>query len=444
MQDISFELTVQPHRPVVSLEEDDLMKDETKCLHAGYNPQNTEPRVVPIVQSTTYVYDSIEDIGAVFDEPMKSVIYSRFANPTVMAVEKKIAELEGGVGALCTSSGQAAIAIAILTLCKTGDSFISPIQIYGGATNLFSYTLKKFGIECIFIDCDADEETIHAAFKPNTKLVFAETLSNPALAVLDIEKFARIAHAHGVPLMVDNTFATPILCKPIEYGADIVLHSTSKYMDGHAVQVGGVIVDSGNFDWSNGNFPEMTEPDVSYHGTSYTRDYGDSAYIVKARIQLMRDYGTYPAAISAFLLNLGLETLPLRMERYCYNAGQVAEYLYNSPKIESVVYPGLPSDKYHDLAKKYLKGASGIVSFIVKGEKQNAIKFMDSLQLASNKVHVADIRTAVLHPATTTHRQLNEEQLLGAGISEGLVRISVGLEHIEDILADLEQALSKI
>ncbi len=420
------------------------MKDETKCLHAGYEPKNAEPRVVPIVQSTTYVYESIEDIEAVFDEPMKSVIYSRFANPTVMAVERKIAALEGGISALGTSSGQAALLIAILNLCKAGDSFISPIQIYGGATNLFSFTLKKLGIECIFVDCDANEETLHTAFQPNTKAVFAETLSNPALAVLDIEKFARVAHAHGVPLIVDNTFATPILCKPFEYGADIVLHSTSKYMDGHAVQVGGVIVDSGKFDWSNGNFPDMTEPDVSYHGISYTKDYGESAYIVKARIQYMRDFGTYPAANSAFLLNLGLETLPLRMERYCYNAGKVAEYLYQSPKIESVVYPGLPSDKYHALAKKYLKGASGIVSCVIKGGKQNAIKFMDSLQLASNEVHVADIRTAVLHPATTTHRQLNEEQLLSAGISEGLVRISVGLEHIDDILADIEQALSQI
>ncbi len=420
------------------------MKDETKCLHAGYEPKNAEPRVVPIVQSTTYVYDSIEDIGAVFDQPMKSFIYSRFANPTVMAVERKIAVLEGGVSALCTSSGQAALLIAILNLCKAGDSFISPIQIYGGATNLFSFTLKKLGIECIFMDVDADEETLHTAFKPNTKAVFAETLSNPALAVLDIEKFARVAHAHGVPLIVDNTFATPVLCKPFEYGADIVLHSTSKYMDGHALQVGGVIVDSGKFDWTNGNFPDMTEPDVSYHGISYTKDYEESAYIVKARIQLMRDFGAYPAAMSAFLLNLGLETLSLRMERYCYNAGKVAEYLYQSPKIESVVYPGLPSDKYHDLAKKYLKGASGVVSFVVKGGKQKAIKFMDSLQLASNEVHVADIRTAVLHPATTTHRQLGEEQLISAGISEGLVRISVGLEHVDDILTDIEQALSQI
>lgn len=420
------------------------MKDETKCLHAGYEPQNGEPRVVPIVQSTTYVYDSIEEIGTIFDEPTKNFIYSRFANPTVQAVERKIAALEGGVGALCTSSGQAAIMIAILNLCKAGDSFISPIQIYGGATNLFSFTLKKLGIECIFVDCDADEEALHAAFKSNTKVVFAETLSNPALAVLDIEKFADVAHAHNVPLIIDNTFATPILCKPFEYGADIVLHSTSKYMDGHAVQVGGVIVDGGTFDWTNGNFPDMTEPDRSYHGISYTGSYKESAYIVKARIQLMRDYGSYPAANSAFLLNLGLETLSLRMERYCYNAQKVAEYLNKDPHIESVIYPGLPSDKYYLLARKYLKGCSGVISCIVKGGKQNAVKFMDALKLASNEVHVADIRTSVLHPSTTTHRQLSEKQLVEAGVHEGLVRISVGLEHIEDILSDLKQALHKL
>lgn len=420
------------------------MKDETLCLHAGYEPKNAEPRVMPIVQSTTYMYNSIEEIGSVFDDPTKNYIYSRFANPTVAAVEKKIAALEGGVGALCTSSGQSAILIAILTLCKAGDSFISPIQIYGGATNLFSVTLNKLGIECVFVDIDAGEDSLHAAFKPNTKAIFAETIANPALVVLDIEKYARVAHSHGVPLIVDNTFASPVLCKPFEHGADIVLHSTSKYMDGHAVQVGGVIVDSGKFDWTNGNFPDMTEPDISYHGTRYTEVYGDSAYIVKARIQLMRDYGTYPAAHSAFLLNLGLETLPLRMERYCYNGLKVAEYLSKSDKVESVIYPGLPSDKYYELAQKYLKGTSGVISFIVKGGKANAMKFMNALQLASNEVHVADIRTSVLHPATTTHRQLNEKQLIEAGINGGMVRISVGLEHIDDILSDIEQAFNKI
>ncbi|HBG41772.1 MAG TPA: hypothetical protein DDW85_10265 [Porphyromonadaceae bacterium] len=285
------------------------MKDETKCLHPGYEPRNTEPRVVPIMQSTSYVYDSIEDIGEVFDQPLKSLIYSRFPNSTVMAVERKIAALEDGVGVLCTSSGQVAILIAILNLCKSGDSIVSPTQIYGGAINLFSFTLKKLGIDCIFVDCDADAETLSAAFQPNTKAVFAETIANPALAVLDIEKFASVSHVHGVPLIIDNTFATPILCKPFEYGAEIVLHSTSKYMDDHAVQVGGVIVDSGNFDWSNGKFP-----DISYHGIFYTKDYGKSTYIVKARIQYMRDFAVYPTANSAFLLNLGLETLPIRFE----------------------------------------------------------------------------------------------------------------------------------
>lgn len=418
-----------------------MMRDETKCLHAGYSPQNTEPRVVPIIQSTTYVYNSTEDVGAVFDEPMQSLIYSRFANPTVMAVERKIADLEGGIGALCTTSGQAASTLAILNLCNAGDSFICTSQVYGGTINLFAFTLKKLGIECIFVDGDASEEKIHAAFKPNTKAVFGETLANPALSVLDIEKFAQIAHNHRVPLIIDNTFATPILCKPFQYGADIIVHSTTKYMDGHAVQVGGVIVDSGKFDWSNGNFPDFTEPDMSYHGISYTKNYGDSAYIVKARMQLMRDYGVYPAAHSAFLLNLGLETLAIRMDRYCENALKVARYLDSSDKIESVTYPGLEKDRYHMLAKKYLKGASGVISFVIKGGKDHAVTFMDALQLASNEVHVADIRTCVLHPASATHRQLTDAQLQAAGIHPGMVRISIGLEHIDDILEDIEQAL---
>ena len=421
------------------------MRDETKCLHAGYSPKNTEPRVVPIVQSTTYVYDSTEAIGAVFDEPMHSLIYSRFANPTVMAVEQKIAALEGGVGAMCTSSGQAASLLSILNLCKAGDSFISTAQIYGGTVNLFSFTLKQQGIECIFVDEGADEATLAAAFRPNTKVVFAETLANPALTVLDIEKFARVAHAHSVPLIIDNTFATPILCKPFDFGADIVVHSTSKYMDGHAVQVGGVIVDSGKFDWvGSGKFPQLVEPDESYHGISYTQNYAESAYITKARMQLMRDYGAYPAAHSAFLLNLGLETLALRMERYCENALKVAQYFQASDKIEAVRYPGLPGDKYHALAQKYLKGASGVIGLDIKGGKANAIKFMDSLKLASNEVHVADIRTCVLHPASATHRQLSEEQLVAAGINPGMVRFSVGLEHVEDIIEDIRQALEQV
>ena len=420
------------------------MRDETKCLHSGYTPKNTEPRVMPIYQSTTYVYDSTEDIGAVFDEPTKSLIYSRFANPTVMAVEAKIADLEGGIGAMCTSSGQAATLLSILNICSAGDSFISTTQIYGGSVNLFSITLKKLGIECIYVSCDASEDEIKAAFKANTKAVFGETLANPALTVLDIEKFARIAHANNVPLIIDNTFATPILCKPFDYGADIIVHSTSKYMDGHALQVGGVIVDSGKFDWKKGNFPGLTEPDPSYRGIIYTDTYGKSAYIIKARMQLMRDFGVYPSAHSAFLLNLGLETLALRMERYCQNALAVAKYLENSKEIEAVFYPGLESNKYYGLAQKYLKGASGVITFVIKGGKENAVRFMDSLRLASNEVHVADIRTCVLHPASATHRQLSEEQLVAAGINPGMVRLSVGLENIDDIIADIAQGLKAV
>ena len=420
------------------------MKDETKCLHSGYTPKNSEPRVVPIYQSTTYVFDSTKDIGDVFDEPTKALIYSRFANPTVMAVEEKIADLEGGVGAMCTSSVKAASLMAILNICSAGDSIVSSSKIYGGTINLFAVTLKKYGIECIFVDEEADEETINKAFKENTKAVFGETIANPALSVLDIEKFARIAHSHKVPLIVDNTFATPILCKPFEYGADIVIHSTSKYMDGHALQVGGVIVDSGKFDWTNGKFASLVEPDESYHGISYVETYKRAAYIVKARMQLMRDFGAYPAANSAFLLNIGLETLAIRMERYCENALKVAKFFEKCDKIESVTYPGLESDKNYDLCKKYLKGASGVVSLVIKGGKENAVKFMDSLKLASNEVHVADIRTCVLHPASETHRQLTDEQLIAAGINPGMIRFSVGLENVDDIIDDIKQALEKV
>ena len=420
------------------------MKDATKCLHSGYSPKNTEPRVVPIVQSTTYVYDSTDDVAAVFDEPTKSIIYSRFANPTVMAVEEKIAALEGGVGAMCTTSGQAANLLAILNICNAGDSIIATTQIYGGTINLFAFTLKKLGIECIFVGKDATDEEIHNAFKDNTKAVFGETLANPALTVFDIERYANIAHAHNVPLIIDNTFATPILCKPFEFGADIVVHSTSKYMDGHAVQVGGVIVDSGKFNWDNGKFPELVEPDPSYHGLSYTKTYGNKAYILKARMQLMRDFGCYPAAHSAFLLNLGLETLSVRMKQYCHNGLTVAKYLENNPLVESVMYPGLESNESYPLAQKYLKGCSGVITFVIKGGKQNAIKFMDSLKLASNEVHVADIRTSVLHPASETHRQLTDEQLKAAGIHAGMVRLSVGLEDVDDIIADLENAFAQL
>ena len=420
------------------------MKPETLCLHAGYRPKNAEPRVVPIVQSTTYVYDSTEEVASVFDEPTKSLIYSRFANPTVMAVEDKIAELEGGVGAMCTTSGQAATLLSILNICKAGDSFISTTEIYGGTVNLFSFTLKKLGIECIFVDANASDEEIDKAFQPNTKAVFGETIANPALTVLDISRFADIAHRHGVPLIVDNTFATPILCRPFDFGADIVIHSTSKYMDGHAVQVGGVIVDSGKFDWNNGNFPELTEPDESYHGLIYTETYGNKAYIIKARMQLMRDFGVYPAAHSAFLLNLGLETLAVRMKQYCENAMTVARFLESQEQVESVTYPGLESDANHALAQKYLKGASGVISFEMKGGREAAMKFMNALKLASNEVHVADIRTCVLHPASETHRQLTDQQLKDAGISGGMIRFSVGLENIDDILDDLKQAFAAI
>ena len=420
------------------------MKDETKCIHSGYTPKNTEPRVMPIVQSTTYVFDSTEAIGDVFNDPTKALIYSRFANPTVMAVEDKIAALEGGVGAMCTSSGQAASLLTILNVCNAGDSFISTSQIYGGTVNLFAFTLKRLGIECIFVDCFADDETIHAAFKPNTRLVFGETLANPALTVLDIERFAKIAHDHDVPLVIDNTFATPVLCKPFEFGADIVIHSTTKYMDGHGLQVGGVIVDSGKFDWSNGKFPELTEPDESYHGISYTGTYGKLAFILKARMQLMRDFGAYPAAHSAFLLNLGLDTLAIRMQRYCENAIQVAKYFESHDKVESVIYPGLETDRSYDLARKYLKGCAGVISLTVKGGRDNAIKFMDSLKLASNEVHVCDIRTCVLHPASATHRQLTDQQLAAAGINPGMVRFSVGLENVDDIIEDIEQAFREV
>ena len=420
------------------------MHDETKCLHSGYTPKNTEPRVLPIYQSTTYVYDSTESIGEVFDEPTKSLIYSRFANPTVMAVESKIADLEGGVGAMCTASGQAATLLSILNICNAGDSFISTMQIYGGSINLFAFTFKKMGIECIFVNCDASEEELNAAFKENTRAVFGETLANPSLCVLDIEKLARAAHAHNVPLIVDNTFATPILCKPFEYGADIIVHSTSKYMDGHALQVGGVIVDSGKFDWAKGNFPGLTSADESYHGITYTQTYGKSAYIIKLRMQLMRDFGVYPSAHSAFLLNLGLETLAIRMDRYCENALKVARFLETQEMAEKVLYPGLEKDKYYGIAQKYLKGASGVITLIVKGGKNNAVKFMDALKLASNEVHVADIRTCVLHPASATHRQLSNEQLIAAGIDPGMVRLSVGLENVNDIIDDLSQAFGSI
>ena len=420
------------------------MKIETQCLHEGYTPANGAPRVMPIVQSTTYCFDSTEHIGDLFNMPTEHM-YSRFSNPTVEAVEKKIAALEGGVAAMCTSSGQAASMISLLNILSCGDSFICSSAIYGGTINLFGVTLKKFGIECIWVPADATEEEIQAKFKPNTKAVFGETLANPALDVLDIEKFANVAHKNGVPLIIDNTFPTPILCRPIEWGADIVIHSTTKYMDGHALQVGGVIVDSGKFNWTNGKFPDFTTPDESYHGIVYTESFGNMAYIIKARMQLMRDMGCYPAAHSAFLLNLGLETLAVRMKQYCENAIKVAEFLNASDKVAYVKYPMLKDSASYELAQKYLPdGASGVVTFSIKGGRANAVKFMDSLTLASNVVHVADIRTCVLHPASATHRQLTDEQLVAAGIDGGMIRFSCGLENIEDILEDIKRGLAAI
>lgn len=421
------------------------MKIETQCLHEGYQPKNGEPRVVPIVQSTTYRFDSTDHIAQLFDMPTE-FMYSRFANPTCDAVEKKIAALEGGVGAMLTSSGQAASLCSILNLCNAGDSFVAVSAIYGGTVNLFSVTLKKFGIDVIWVSPDATEAQIKKAIKKNTKAVFGETIANPALRVFDIERFAKVAHEAGIPLIVDNTFATPVLCRPFEWGADIVIHSTTKYMDGHALQVGGVIVDSGNFDWTKSKkFPEFTEPDESYHGVVYTRDFGKMAYIIKARMQLMRDLGCYQSAHGAFLLNLGLETLPVRMKRYCLNASVVAEYFKCSDKIESVTYPGLPESKDKDLVQKYLPdGCCGVISISIKGGRPAAVRFMDALKLASNEVHVADIRTCVLHPASATHRQLTDEQLVAAGIDGGMIRFSCGLENVEDIIADIEQALAAV
>lgn len=415
----------------------------TKCIQEGYQPANGQARVLPIYQSTTYKYDSSEQVGKLFDLEEDGFFYSRLGNPTVDAVERKIAALEGGVGALLTSSGQAATFLAVTNICTEGDHIISTSAIYGGSTNLFAVTLKKFGISVTFVDPDISMEDLLGEFKENTKVVFTETIANPALVVADISKFAKAAHANGVPLIVDNTFATPMNCRPFEFGGDIVVHSTSKYMDGHAVALGGVIVDSGKFDWNNGKFPELTTPDDSYHGIIYTEKFKEKAYITKARVQLMRDLGSTPSANSAFLLNLGLETLHVRMERHCSNAQKVAEWLENNDQISWVNYPGLKTNKYHDLAKKYLpNGVTGVISFGVKGGREAAMKFMDSLKMAAIVVHVADVRTSVIHPASTTHRQQTDEQLIEGGVTPDLIRMSIGIEDVRDIIADIEQALA--
>ena len=421
------------------------LKPDTTCIHAGYEPKNGEPRVVPIAQSTTYTYDSAETMGKLFDLEADGFFYTRLANPTLDAVEKKIAALEGGVGAMITSSGQAASTIAVLNICHSGDHMVCCSAIYGGTFNLFYKTLKELGIDVTFLQPNATADQINAAFRDNTRCVFVETLSNPSLVVTDIALYADCAHAHQVPLIVDNTFPTPINCRPFEFGADIVVHSTSKYMDGHAVQLGGAIVDSGNFDWKNGKFPEFTEPDESYHGVIYAERFGNAAYIVKARTHLMRDLGAQAAPQNAFLLNLGLETLALRMERHCSNAQTVAEFLENHPKVEWINYPGLKSNPYYELAQKYMpNGTCGVISFGVKGGREEAAKFMEGLKLASIVIHVADLRTCVLHPASTTHRQLSDVQLEEAGVKANMIRLSVGIENPQDILDDLSQALEQL
>lgn len=422
------------------------MRPETMCIQAGYEPKNGSPRALPIYQSTTFTFDSTEHVGALFDLTAGDAFYTRLGNPTTDCVEKKIAALEGGVGALCTSSGQAASMLSVMNIAEAGDHIIAASAIYGGTFNLLGVTLKKFGVDVTFVDGDAPLEQLQKEIRPNTKAVFGETIANPALHVLDIEKFAALAHNNGIPLIVDNTFATPILCRPFEFGADIIVHSTTKYMDGHAVQMGGVIVDSGKFDWgASGKFPGLTEPDESYHGLRYTESFGAAAYITKARVQLMRDMGTCQTPMGAFLLDLGLQTLPLRIRQHSSNALKVAQFLEQQPDVEFINYPNLPSDKYHALAQKYLpEGTAGVISFSIKGGRARAAKFIDSLKMISLEVHVADIHSCILHPATATHRQLSDEQLVACGITPGLVRLSVGLEHVDDILDDLKQAFAAI
>ena len=417
---------------------------DTICVQGGYQPGNGESRTPPIIQATTFKYQSSEQMSRLFDLSESGYFYTRLQNPTNDTVAAKICELEGGAAAMLTSSGQAANFFALFNICNNGDHIVASSAIYGGTFNLINVTMRKMGVECTFVSPDCTEEELEAAFQPNTKAVFGETLTNPSMDVLDIERIAALAHRHGLPLIVDNTFATPVLCRPFDFGADIVVHSTTKYMDGHALQMGGVIVDSGKFDWTSGRFPEFTEPDASYHGLIYTKAFGKAAYIVKARVQLMRDLGCCQTPQGAFYINQGLETLPLRMERHCRNAEAVATFLAGHDKVESVCYPWLPDSHDKALAEKYLpKGCSGVISFSLKGGRDAGARFIDSLKMVSLQVHVADIRTCVLHPASSTHRQLSDEQLTEAGITPGMVRLSVGLENIDDLLEDLSQALAQ-
>lgn len=420
---------------------------ETKCIHEGWKPKNGEPRELPICQSTTFKYDTSDEMGKLFDLEEDGYFYTRLQNPTNDVVAAKICAMEGGYAAMLTSSGQAANFYAMFNICENGDHFIASSSIYGGTYNLFGVTMKKMGIECTFVDQNLSEEELEKYFKPNTKAVFGETITNPTVSVLDIEKFARIAHKHGVPLIVDNTFATPVNCRPFAWGADIVTHSTTKYMDGHAVSVGGCIVDSGSFDWMahKEKFPGLTEPDESYHGITYAERFGKGAYITKATAQLMRDFGSIQSPQNAFYLNIGLESLAVRMERHCANALAAAKFLKANDKVLWVHYPDLEDDEYHAMAEKYLpKGSCGVLSFAVKGGRAKAIAFMDSLKFISIVTHVADAKTCLLHPASHTHRQMTEEQLLEAGVSPDLIRLSVGIENVEDIIADLQQAMDKI
>ena len=417
---------------------------ETTCIQGGWQPKNGEPRILPIYQSTTFKYSTSEQMGRLFDLEENGYFYTRLANPTNDAVADKIRELEGGAAAMLTSSGQAANFYAVFNICGAGDHLVCSATVYGGTSNLFVVTMKKMGIDVTLVDPDAPEEEIEKAIRPNTKCIFGESIANPALVVLDLEKFARIAHRNGIPFIVDNTFATPINCRPFEWGADIVTHSTTKYMDGHAMTVGGCIVDSGNFDWEAhaDKFPGLTTPDESYHGIIYTKKFGKAAYITKATAQVMRDLGSIPSPQNSFLLNIGLETLHLRVPRHCENAQKVAEYLQSREDVAWVNYPGLENDKYHALAQKYMpKGTCGVISFGLKGGRQAAGEFMDKLKLAAIVTHVADARTCVLHPASHTHRQLSDEQLREAGVDPSLIRLSVGIENVDDIIEDIRQAL---